>query len=162
DERLSDLLVTWEEHFERGEDIPAERLSRDCPGLAPALATRILALKKFAWMNVPVGDAEDLANVGPASGASLTAQGEQARPPTMGAGRYRLDGLIAEGGFARVWRGLDTELQRLVAVKVPRRRRLADQANVQGFLAEARKVARLNHVGIVPVYDVGRHGDSYF
>ena len=65
-------------------------------------------------------------------------------------GRYRLDDLIAEGGFAQVWKGYDQELQRVVAVKVPKPSRLG---SVEAFIAEARKVARLKHPGIVPIFD---------
>jgi hypothetical protein len=77
------------------------------------------------------------------------------------AGRYRLEAKVAEGGSGQVWRGLDLELQRAVAVKLPRNR--PDGAEDQeAFLTEARKVARLKHPGIVPVYDVGRHDGTYF
>jgi hypothetical protein len=49
--RLADLLLKWEESYERGLDVPAEQLSRDCPELVPALAERIAALKRMAWVN---------------------------------------------------------------------------------------------------------------
>jgi hypothetical protein len=62
-----------------------------------------------------------------------------------------------------VWRGFDEVLQRPVAVKLPRPGPpRCDPAGEDLFLAEARKVARLAHPGIVPVYDVGRHGGAYF
>jgi serine/threonine protein kinase len=162
EEHLDDLLLTWEEGFERGEDIPAESLCRDRPDLAPALASRILALKKSVWMKAPVGGSEDVANSLSPNRKDSAGQDEQRSIPSLLAGRYRLDSVIAEGGFGQVWRGFDIELQRPVAVKVPRRSCLASHEPEQGFLAEARKVARLKHPGIVPVYDVGRHGESYF
>jgi len=46
-----------------------------------------------------------------------------------------------------------------VAVKVPRPSRLQ---SADAFMAEARRVARLKHPGIVPVFDVGHDGDSCF
>jgi serine/threonine protein kinase len=70
-------------------------------------------------------------------------------PSTVG-GRYRLDRLIAEGGFGRVWRATDTALQRPVAVKL----------TTVDCVGEARRVARLRHPGIVTVHDVG-HGDGF-
>src|SRR4051812_22562444 len=97
EERLSDLLLAWEEGFERGEDIPAESLCADRPDLTPALAARMGALKRIAWMKAPVGSAER-----PPSAPSQ-GRGEAATLPPMLAGRYRLDGLIAEGGFGQVW-----------------------------------------------------------
>src|SRR5262245_30020627 len=50
EERLADLLLLWEEGFERGEDVPAESLCRDCPELATSLAGDIQALKSVAWV----------------------------------------------------------------------------------------------------------------
>lgn len=162
EECLSNLLLKWEENFERGQDIPAENLCQDRPDLAPILASRIGALKKIAWMKAAPGCAEVAAHSGSPGQDCCSRQDERPDPPSLLAGRYRLDCLLGEGGFGQVWRGFDMELQRLVAVKVPKPGNLADQEKVQGFLAEARKVARLKHPVIVPVYDVGRHGQSYF
>jgi serine/threonine protein kinase len=162
EEHLADLLLTWEDRFEQGEDIPAESLCRDRPDLAPALAARMMALKKIAWIKAPVWCAEDVANAVSSNREDRPRQGEPGSMPPMLAGRYRLDSLIAEGGFGQVWRGFDMELQRPVAVKVPRCSRSMDPERVEDFLAEARKVARLKHPGIVPVYDVARHEGVYF
>jgi serine/threonine protein kinase len=81
-----------------------------------------------------------------------------AKPRTL-AQRYRLDELIGLGGFAEVWRAYDQQLQRAVAIKIPKATRV-DSAD--SFLAEARRVARLRHSGIVPVHDVGFDDDRVF
>lgn len=75
-------------------------------------------------------------------------------------GRYRILSVLGEGGFGRVYLAEDTELQRRVAIKTPNHRRLASGADIEAYLAEARNVARLDHPGIVPVYDVGRTTDG--
>lgn len=72
------------------------------------------------------------------------------------AGRYRLEREVGEGSFGHVWQAFDEELERQVAVKIPRPERLAGNTATEEFLKEARTVARLNHSHIVPVYDVGR------
>jgi len=58
-----------------------------------------------------------------------------------------------------VWKAFDAELERVVAVKIPKPSRLARN---DAFLHEARRVARLRHPAIVPVYDVGTDGDHCF
>ena len=68
-------------------------------------------------------------------------------------GRYRIERVLGSGGFATVYLGYDEDLERRVAVKVPRPERVAD---AEAYLTEARILARLDHANIVPVHDVGR------
>ncbi|MCD4753798.1 MAG: protein kinase [Anaerolineaceae bacterium] len=70
--------------------------------------------------------------------------------------RYRLDKLLGEGGMGAVFKARDLTLERDVAVKVMHSH-YARQSNFQDrFLQEARTAARLNHSGIVKVYDFGQ------
>jgi len=72
--------------------------------------------------------------------------------PVVVADRYRLVSLLGRGGTAEVWRAQDESLARAVALKlvtVP----TDDSAARAG--EEARLLARLNHPGLVPVYDAG-------
>jgi serine/threonine protein kinase/formylglycine-generating enzyme required for sulfatase activity len=75
-------------------------------------------------------------------------------------GRYRVERLLGEGGFGRVYLAHDDELHRPVAVKVPHRHRIARPDDVEAYLAEARVLARLDHPNIVPVHDAGRTDDG--
>jgi serine/threonine protein kinase len=68
-------------------------------------------------------------------------------------GRYRLDGPIASGGMADVWRATDLQLKRVVAVKLLRAHVANDPTVAERFRREARALARLTHPNIVPVYD---------
>jgi serine/threonine protein kinase/formylglycine-generating enzyme required for sulfatase activity len=70
-------------------------------------------------------------------------------------GRYRVERLLGEGTFGRVYLAHDDQLDRPVAVKVPHRRLVARPEDAQPYLLEARTVAKLDHPHIVPVYDVG-------
>jgi serine/threonine protein kinase len=75
-------------------------------------------------------------------------------------GRYEMDSPIGEGGFGCVWRAFDTELQRPVAIKVAHVYRLISASAKQRFLMEAQTVARLEHPGLVPVFDAGQTEDG--
>jgi Flp pilus assembly protein TadD len=149
EDRLADLLLQWEEMQEQGRDVAAEELCRDCPHLALMLARRIHALKATSWLAEDNNDGGDFSEQ----------PGRNSPPPSPLAGRYRLDEKIAEGGFAEVWRGFDQELQRAVAVKMPKHGRLPSTGP---FMAEARRAARLKHPGVVPVFDVGQDNDTCF
>lgn len=70
-------------------------------------------------------------------------------------GHFELDARVGVGGFGTVWRARDTELDRVVAVKIPRSGQLDPRQELQ-FLNEARAAARLNHPHIVSVHEVGR------
>jgi hypothetical protein len=65
-------------------------------------------------------------------------------------GRYRLARRLGAGGFGVVWLAWDEKLEREVAVKaIPRDRRGGERVE-----REARAAARLNHPGIVAVYEL--------
>jgi serine/threonine-protein kinase len=70
-------------------------------------------------------------------------------------GRYRVATRIATGGTSTVYRGLDTRLDRPVALKVMDSRYAGDQQFLTRFQLEARTVARLKDPGLVAVYDQG-------
>ncbi|MEV8554424.1 protein kinase [Streptomyces glaucescens] len=70
-------------------------------------------------------------------------------------GRYRLDEVIGSGGAGDVHRGFDLRLERPVAVKVFRPG--TDAGDEERFHNEAVILARLQHPGLVTVYDAGRH-----
>ncbi|MGE3241044.1 MAG: serine/threonine-protein kinase [Pirellulales bacterium] len=76
-------------------------------------------------------------------------------------GRFRLVERIGVGGFGSVWRAHDADLDRAVAVKIPRKGQLTS-TEMELFFREARAAAQLRHPNIVPVHEVGRDGDTIF
>ncbi len=78
----------------------------------------------------------------------------------MIADRYRLQRLIATGGMGQVWEGLDTRLDRRVAVKVLKAELSGDEDFLARFRFEARTTAQLNHPGIAGVFDYGETTDA--
>ena len=75
--------------------------------------------------------------------------------PRLLAGRYRVDELIGRGGMASVYRGYDTTLDRVVALKILRRELAEDSAFRTRFRQEAQSASRMAHPAVVRVYDAG-------
>jgi serine/threonine protein kinase/beta-lactam-binding protein with PASTA domain len=77
-------------------------------------------------------------------------------------GRYLIDQRIARGGMATVYRATDQRLDRTVAIKVMHRN-MGDEADfLERFNREAKAAARLNHRGVVSVYDQGSDHDATY
>ncbi|MBC7853830.1 MAG: protein kinase [Pirellulaceae bacterium] len=75
-------------------------------------------------------------------------------------GRYLVQKTLGQGAFGTVYLAHDEELDRLVAVKVPRRDRFHGEDELISFLDEARTAAKLRHPGIVSVFDAGRTAEG--
>ncbi|EFH86674.1 serine/threonine protein kinase with TPR repeats [Ktedonobacter racemifer DSM 44963] len=80
---------------------------------------------------------------------------------TMLVGRYRVDALLSKGGYAAVFRGVDRNLSRYIAIKVLLPSRTTNSEH-EHFLREARIAATLDHQNIAPILDYGRDGPSVF
>jgi hypothetical protein len=79
-------------------------------------------------------------------------------PARLVLGRYRLERRLGAGGFGVVWQAWDEKLERRVAVKaIPRER--GGGARVE---REARAAARLNHPGIVGIYELASDDEEIY
>jgi hypothetical protein len=74
--------------------------------------------------------------------------------------RYRLERRIGAGGFGVVWLAFDEKLEREVAVKVVPRE--GDEPGDSRAEREARVAARLNHPGIVALYELGADEEAVY
>ena len=74
---------------------------------------------------------------------------------TVLGGRYRLVELLGQGGMATIFRAVDTQLGRDVAVKLLRPEYLRDPDFSSRFRQEAQAAASLTHPNIVTTYDYG-------
>ncbi|HEX8128693.1 MAG TPA: protein kinase [Pyrinomonadaceae bacterium] len=71
-------------------------------------------------------------------------------------GRYEIQSLIGVGGMGEVYRALDTELNRAVALKFLHADVTTDQDRMSRFIQEARAASALNHPNILTVFDIGQ------
>jgi predicted Ser/Thr protein kinase len=74
-------------------------------------------------------------------------------------GKYTLLASLGSGGMADVWKGIDRELKRTVAIKFLRS---PNEEHGKRLLREAQTAAQLDHPGIVPIYDAGQSGQVFF
>lgn len=72
--------------------------------------------------------------------------------------RFRIDAEIGRGGFGVVYRAFDTQLKRVVALKVPKD--TLDEHTKERFFREAKATAALDHAGLVPIFEAGETEDG--
>ena len=90
--------------------------------------------------------------------APVAPPGEMALDTAGRIGRYPVFGEIGRGGMGAVLRGRDPLLGRELAIKVLRDEHAGRPELVRRFLEEARVGGRLQHPGVVPVYELGQAG----
>jgi serine/threonine protein kinase/Tfp pilus assembly protein PilF len=96
----------------------------------------------------------------PGTGADLPPAVPRQLPAPFG--RYELRELLGEGGMGSVYLAHDTQLDRPVALKLPRFGREERPHARERFLREARAAAGLRHPNICPVYDAGEIGEALY
>jgi len=77
-------------------------------------------------------------------------------------GRYQTLTLIGHGGFASVYRALDSQLARTVALKIPHPGLQQNPKAIERFLREARAAAQLRHPHIVGIHDIGQLENAHY
>ena len=150
EDRIGDILLTWEDEFEQGKDVPLEELCKDYPDLAGEVAERIESLKRTRW----------LLKLGQVATEQSSAAAHQARPSSCGSLPTRQEdrhrrlrrglaglrfGVAADGG------NQDAEAESLTGPGTGGR---LPSRGSQGRQPETPH--------IVPIFDVGREGKFCF
>ena len=93
-------------------------------------------------------------------GGSTSADGSQT---VRQFGRFELLEELGRGGMGVVFRARQTDLNRIVAIKMILVNRLASQDHIRRFYQEAQAAGRLSHPNIVGIHEVGEvHGQHFF
>ena len=82
--------------------------------------------------------------------------------PGFRLGKYKVLEHIATGGMGVVYKAIDQELGRMVALKVLDSRMAESPNTLERFRREARHAARLSHKNIVTLYEYGQSGGLHF
>ncbi len=159
EEQLAQLVAELSDRAQRGEAIDLEAECRRVPQFAQDLRDLwgVICVARVAGSNSaimpPTLDSGTARSDFPSGTLTLPAR----------FGDYELRDEIGRGGMGVVYRAQQASLGREVAVKMILRGQLASQADRERFEAEAQAAARLDHPGIVPVYEVGEiDGRPYF
>ena len=121
-----------------------------------------------AWLTtLPRSALAGISTAIPAPGLGVIAGGEVAHSAgelevaDQGDLGRQVEEQVGVGAFGSVWKARDLELDRTVAVKIPRKGQL-DEDETEQFLREARSAAQLKHPGIVAVHEVGREDGQVY
>jgi hypothetical protein len=149
----------------RGEEMHVDSFLKRFPEHAAALRDQIelhRALEapdagELSWPPAH-GTADTLRPPVPAGDSALTFQERRSAPQPLPEvfGRYRIVRPLAQGGMGAVYLAHDTQLERDVALKVPRLGHDADEGAIARFYREARIAATFVHPHLCPVYEVGQ------
>jgi len=76
--------------------------------------------------------------------------------------RYRIEGLLGQGGMGRVYKAYDKDLDRTVALKVVRQGVMGETDALKRFKQELVLASKISHKNILRIHDMGEVGDVKF
>jgi serine/threonine protein kinase len=75
---------------------------------------------------------------------------------------YKIQSELGRGGMAAVYLAIQESFDRPVAIKIMNPALTADPSFGRRFVREAKLMAQLSHPHIVPVFDIGTHGNLHY
>ena len=178
DERLHDLIAEYHDRVDQGETLDQAGFTADHPELESELSRyfeNVATLESLAGPTAGQSEADPNATVisgethdgGFAetmienSGSGNAARISKDAPLTQ-FGRYRIRKELGRGAMGAVYLAHDEQLDREIALKIPKFETDANADLLERFYREARAAAALQHSGLCPVYDVGELDGQHY
>lgn len=173
-EKVASLLFKWEESHQSGHPLTPETLCSDRPDLLAELKQRIEVLQKVNELlyltprETPVNQLDETrlaaCNIIDKSIDWLPSKVDINATEYPSIGGYRIIDQIGRGGMGVVLKAYDSELDRIVAVKMLNAgKSISDEQYFERFRREGRVLARLKHDHIIKVHAAGKHQEHpYF
>jgi tetratricopeptide (TPR) repeat protein len=152
---LSDLISLWQLRRAEGQTVTPEELCRDRPDLLPELEQRIVVLEWMAESAKAIRETPPIDSAGSPRAAAVPAR----LPDIPG---YEIVGELGHGGMGVVYKARQTQLGRMVALKMILAGGMAGQDELARFRTEAEAIARLQHANIVQIHEVGEQDGRPF
>ncbi len=151
---LDEVLGQYLVRIDEGERIDREEFMAQFPDLADEL-------RSFFQDSDAVGKALE-ESAGPGGQETVAGKGlGDPLPVPRVFGRFELLDKLGSGAYGTVWRARDTRLDRIVAVKIPRKGHPSVE-EVEQFLREARAVGQLKHPNIVRLHEVSHQDETIY
>ena len=163
--RLQSLIAEYLQAIEAGKVPDRKSLLARHPDLADSLAAFFLDHDRMHRRAEEIREPERGNGSPPAEAPTIGMPEQPASGPNMIRyfGDYELLQEVARGGMGVVYKARQVNLKRTVALKMILSGQLAGTDEVRRFYAEAEAAAKLDHPGIVPIFEVGQHdGQHYF
>ena len=77
-------------------------------------------------------------------------------------GSYEILSEVARGGMGTIYRAKHVDMDAVVAIKILKQDLIAKPEVVKRFLKEGKLISKLDHPGIIKIYDVGQQGKLYY
>ena len=152
DDTLSDLLLYWEEEYEKGNSISPSQLCDKHPHLLDKVQKAIEALKAGIWNHKLEQDPQE---------DSTRDFYQYLQLQTVLKDRFRIEEILGQGSQGIVYKAMDLKLDRYVAIKSSRKISNLQPQEKELLLEEAKKIAKLKHPGIVTVFDILEFKDTF-
>jgi predicted Ser/Thr protein kinase len=154
DPRVEELLSEYSRRVAAGEPISPSDLISQNPAVADALRLHFQAAKDTGESDAAGASGTQYVRITTQSTIPPRKPGV-AQPLPERFGRYRIVRSLGSGAMGDVYLADDTQLDRPVALKIPRFSDEQDDELIERFYREARAAATVRHPNLCPVYDAG-------